>query len=199
MWRHIPVLEVWQRQHAVQLYTPTLYVGSSSPELSSSQAPVHLVTSVRLTAHRPVRIPNSRAGRPPRSSLCLWSPCAFLQLRVLQATGSWLLSLCSLKVRNTSCFLTPPAPNPVAIYMLVELMSPLRLIQILPSLKSLFWTCHLELSILSPCSHITFYYHLVTAVWGGLTNSCEKKTSQKQKRKGKIYPFECRVSKSEER
>ena len=27
------------------------------------------------------------------------------------------------------------------------------------------------------------------AVWGGLTNSCEKK-SEKQRRKGKIYPFE---------
>ena len=30
-------------------------------------------------------------------------------------------------------------------------------------------------------------------VWGGLTNSCEKKRSEKQRRKGKIYPFECRV------
>ena len=29
----------------------------------------------------------------------------------------------------------------------------------------------------------------------GLTNSCEKKRSQKQRRKGKIYPFECRVPK----
>ena len=28
------------------------------------------------------------------------------------------------------------------------------------------------------------------AVWGGLTNSCEKKRSKKQKRKGKIHPFE---------
>ena len=27
-------------------------------------------------------------------------------------------------------------------------------------------------------------------VWGGLTNSWEKKRSGKQKRKGKIYPFE---------
>jgi len=27
-------------------------------------------------------------------------------------------------------------------------------------------------------------------VWGGLTNSCEKKGSEKQLRKGKIYPFE---------
>ena len=26
-----------------------------------------------------------------------------------------------------------------------------------------------------------------------LTNSCEKKKSEKQRRKGKIYPFECRV------
>ena len=26
-----------------------------------------------------------------------------------------------------------------------------------------------------------------------LTNSCEKKGREKQKRKGKIYPFECRV------
>ena len=31
------------------------------------------------------------------------------------------------------------------------------------------------------------------AVWGGLTNSYEKKRSKKQRRKVKIYPFECRV------
>ena len=30
------------------------------------------------------------------------------------------------------------------------------------------------------------------AVWGGLTNSCEKKTGKKQRRKGKIYPFDAR-------
>ena len=34
------------------------------------------------------------------------------------------------------------------------------------------------------------------AQWGGLANSCEKKRSEKQKRKGKIYPFECRVPKN---
>ena len=34
------------------------------------------------------------------------------------------------------------------------------------------------------------------AVWGGLTNSCEKKRREKQRRKGKIYPFECRVPKN---
>ena len=34
------------------------------------------------------------------------------------------------------------------------------------------------------------------AVWGGLTNSCEKKRSERQQRKGKIYPFECRVPKN---
>ena len=33
------------------------------------------------------------------------------------------------------------------------------------------------------------------AVWGGLTNSCEKKRSEKQRKKGKIYTFECRVPK----
>ena len=33
-------------------------------------------------------------------------------------------------------------------------------------------------------------------VWGGLTNSCEKKRSEKQRRKGKIYLFECRVPKN---
>ena len=33
------------------------------------------------------------------------------------------------------------------------------------------------------------------AVWGGLTNSCEKKRSEKPRRKGKIYPFEYRVPK----
>ena len=27
-------------------------------------------------------------------------------------------------------------------------------------------------------------------------NSCEKKRSEKQRRKGKIYPFECRVPKN---
>ena len=27
------------------------------------------------------------------------------------------------------------------------------------------------------------------AVWGGLANSCEKKRSKKQRRKGKIYPL----------
>ena len=34
------------------------------------------------------------------------------------------------------------------------------------------------------------------AVSGGLTNSCEKKRSKKQRRKGKIFPFECRVPKN---
>ena len=34
------------------------------------------------------------------------------------------------------------------------------------------------------------------AVWGGLTNSCEKKRSKQQRRKGKIYPYECRVPKN---
>ena len=34
------------------------------------------------------------------------------------------------------------------------------------------------------------------AVWGGLTNSCEKKRSEKQRRKGTIFPFECRVPKN---
>ena len=35
--------------------------------------------------------------------------------------------------------------------------------------------------------------------WGGLTNSCEKKRNVKQRRKGKIYPFECRVPKKRAR
>ena len=35
-----------------------------------------------------------------------------------------------------------------------------------------------------------------TVVWGGLINSCEKKRSKRQRRKGKIYPFECRVPKN---
>ena len=34
------------------------------------------------------------------------------------------------------------------------------------------------------------------AVWGGLTNSCEEKRSEKQRRKGKIYASECRVPKN---
>ena len=33
-------------------------------------------------------------------------------------------------------------------------------------------------------------------VGGGLTNSCEKKRGKKQRRKGKIYPFECRFPKN---
>ena len=33
-------------------------------------------------------------------------------------------------------------------------------------------------------------------VGGGLINSCEKKRSEKQRRKGKITPFECRVPKN---
>ena len=33
-------------------------------------------------------------------------------------------------------------------------------------------------------------------VWGGLTNSCEKKRRESQRRKGKINTFECRVSKN---
>ena len=33
------------------------------------------------------------------------------------------------------------------------------------------------------------------AVWGGLTNNCEKKRSKKQRREGKIHPFEYRVQK----
>ena len=35
-----------------------------------------------------------------------------------------------------------------------------------------------------------------TVVWVGLTNSCEKKRSERQRRKGKIYPLECRVPKN---
>ena len=31
---------------------------------------------------------------------------------------------------------------------------------------------------------------------GRPSNSCEKKTSEKQRRKGKVYPFECRISKN---
>ena len=34
------------------------------------------------------------------------------------------------------------------------------------------------------------------AVWGGLTNSYEKKRSEKQRIKRKIYPFECRAPKN---
>ena len=30
------------------------------------------------------------------------------------------------------------------------------------------------------------------AVWGGLTNSCENKRSEKQRRKGKMQASECR-------
>ena len=33
-------------------------------------------------------------------------------------------------------------------------------------------------------------------IWGGLTNSWEKKRSKRQRRKGKIHPSECRVPKN---
>ena len=33
-------------------------------------------------------------------------------------------------------------------------------------------------------------------VWRGLTNICEKKRSERQRRKGNIYPLECRVQKN---
>ena len=33
-------------------------------------------------------------------------------------------------------------------------------------------------------------------VWGAFTNSCEKKRSEKQRRKGKINPLESRVPKN---
>ena len=33
-------------------------------------------------------------------------------------------------------------------------------------------------------------------VGGGLTNSCEKRRHEKQRRKGNIFPFECRVPKN---
>ena len=36
------------------------------------------------------------------------------------------------------------------------------------------------------------------AVWGGLTNSYEKKRGEKRRREGKICPFECRVPKNSE-
>ena len=36
------------------------------------------------------------------------------------------------------------------------------------------------------------------AVWEGLTNSCEKKRSEKQRRKGKIKASECRFPKNSE-
>ena len=37
------------------------------------------------------------------------------------------------------------------------------------------------------------------AVWGGLTSSCEKKRSERQRRKGKMYSFECRVQRTAKR
>ena len=32
--------------------------------------------------------------------------------------------------------------------------------------------------------------------WGGFRNSCEKKKTERQRRKAKTYPFECRVPKN---
>ena len=39
------------------------------------------------------------------------------------------------------------------------------------------------------------YTKVKMVIWGGLTNSWEKKRTEKQGIKGKIYPSECRVSK----
>ena len=36
----------------------------------------------------------------------------------------------------------------------------------------------------------------IKVVWGGLTNSWEKRRSYRQRRKGKIYPYEYRVAKN---
>ena len=36
-------------------------------------------------------------------------------------------------------------------------------------------------------------------VCGGFTNSCEKRRRERQRRKGKIYPFECRVPKRDKK
>ena len=33
-------------------------------------------------------------------------------------------------------------------------------------------------------------------IWGGLTDRCEKERSERQRRKGKISPFEWRVTKN---
>ena len=35
-------------------------------------------------------------------------------------------------------------------------------------------------------------------IWGGLTNSWERKRSKRQRRMGKMYPTECRVPKKEQ-
>ena len=50
-------------------------------------------------------------------------------------------------------------------------------------------------------THLTYSYTLHNAkkqngCLRSLTNSCEKKRSEKKRRKGKIYPFECRVPKN---
>ena len=37
------------------------------------------------------------------------------------------------------------------------------------------------------------YRKVKMVVLGGLTNSCEKKRNERQRRKEKLYPFECRV------
>ena len=48
----------------------------------------------------------------------------------------------------------------------------------------------------SPLSAGTIFKKSKMAVWGGLTNSCEKKRSEKQRRKEKIQASECRVPKN---
>ena len=44
---------------------------------------------------------------------------------------------------------------------------------------------------MKPLSMVPAMFYFLTKVM--VTNSCEKKRSQRQRRKGKIYPFECRV------
>ena len=66
--------------------------------------------------------------------------------------------------------------------------------------KQEYWS---SLPFLSPVAHILSDHpqekeiqNSIMAVWRGLTNSCEKKRSEKQRRKGKIFPSECRVPKN---
>ena len=66
--------------------------------------------------------------------------------------------------------------------------------------KQEYWS---SLPFLSPVDHILSDHprekemqNSIMAVWRGLTNSCKKKRSAKQRRKGKIFPFECRVPKT---
>lgn len=151
------LLAICQRHHAALLYISTLYICSSSLELLSPNIPTWL-TPVGLQNSAGESLPDRKSFQSPlyfQSTLGI--PLA--QFSSGCSITDWSVCLTSLKVRTMSCSYTPPAPNIVAIHMLVELMNPLGLnsnftysemLNLIPSFKVDHPTCLLSCYILSP-------------------------------------------------